>query len=241
MKENSLGWRVCFLFATLLLGCEKLTGSSTIGNVKIFFPFQEGAKWQYAQRDPVGGRPQETFELFFRGVQRVEEIKRELFIIDEVAPRGTSPTGYFLQDGFLMKVLGLAYDDQGKVVWKGEQIRYTLGFAPGNVEKFLPETLTVGARWQNRTPVLNAVVEANYHVVSREEVEVPAGRYPDCFRIESDLKVYPVLPDQTEAPEDVATFSSSDWYAIGVGLVKSQVRQEGKDAGEVVLLKYEEG
>jgi len=236
MKENLLGWRGCLLFATLLLGCQKLTG----GNVQSFFPFQEGAKWQYAQRDLISGRPQETFELFFRGVQQLKELKREIFIIDEVVPQGTSPTGYFIQDGFLMKVFGLAYE-QGKVVWKGEQIRYNLGFAPGNIEKFLPETLTVGAQWHNRTPVLNAIVEANSQVVGREGVEVPAGRYPDCFRIESNLKVYPVQPDGNTDPEDVATFSSSDWYATGVGLVKSQVRQEGKDTGEILLLRYEEG
>jgi len=240
MKENSLRWRVCLLFA-LLLGCQKATGLSTTGNAKTFFPFQEGAKWQYAQRDPTSGRPQETFDLSFRGVQGVEKVGRDLLIVDEVAPQGVSPTGYFFQDGFLMKVLGLGYDKQGKVVWKGEMVRRDLGFASGNLEKFLPETITVGARWHNRTPILNALVETDYQVVGREEVEVPAGRYPECFRIESTMKVHYIPPDGTEDPEETATYSSSDWYAAEVGLVRSLVRQEEKDMGEIVLLRYEKG
>ncbi|MGH7966507.1 MAG: TapB family protein [Candidatus Binatia bacterium] len=234
-----LAWVGCLLVA-VLLGCQKPTAATPKGNVQTFFPFQEGARWQYVQRNLGGSSAEETFELFFRGVQKVEEVGHELFVIDEVVPRGTSPTGYFFQDGFLVKVLGLAYNKQGTIVWQGKQLRgRLLGGPPGNVEKFLPATLAVGARWQSHGPVLNALVEADYHVVSQEAVEVPAGRYPDCFRIESSTKVSPIQPDGNTDSEAATTFSSTDWYAAGVGLVKSQMRQEGQDTGELVLLRYE--
>jgi hypothetical protein len=231
------------LFTVLCFVSPRPSQSAETGDVKALFPFPEGARWQYNQKDLSGSGVEETYELFFRGTRKVEQVESELLIIDEVIPRGTSPTGYFLKEGFLMKVLGLAYDqkEKEKIVWQSEQMRRNLGLAPGNIEKFLPETLTVGTKWQSRTPVLNAVIDGEYHIVSQEEIEVPAGKYPSCFRIDSVMKVIPMGPDGKEITEATTSFSSSDWYAAGVGLVKSKVQQEGKETGEILLLKYEEG
>lgn len=106
----------------------------------------------------------------------------------------------------------------------------------------LPSTLNVGASWSQATVTgvlqtevdpfrriynLRATVPMTYTVESVADiVRVPAGRFTHCLKVHGAGNVR-VRPDKTLGLLSVHV-ENTDWYAPGVGLVKT-VRRESTD------------
>jgi hypothetical protein len=104
-----------------------------------------------------------------------------------------------------------------------------------------PERWKVGASWTRRaerrarpdsgSAVRRARLEGRYTIAAKEAVSVPAGRF-EAFRVEGTLTL------QVEGPQGETTpfsMTMTNWYAPGVGAVKTAYRSElvaWGDAGE---------
>lgn len=71
--------------------------------------------------------------------------------------------------------------------------------------------LFVGARWGDPVQLERTDLSYFYSVEKQEEVEVPAGKFPDCFWI-----IYRTRPDHT-----------IEWFYPGVGVVKREYHHHG--------------
>lgn len=115
----------------------------------------------------------------------------------------------------------------------------------------MPSPLKVGKSWSQATVTgvlqtevdpfrriynLRAKVPMTYRVESADElVRVPAGRFAHCVKIRGVGSVH-VRPDKTIGPLSVH-IEHTDWYAPGVGLVKT-VRRESTDSHWLARGRY---
>lgn len=96
------------------------------------------------------------------------------------------------------------------------------------------ELIEVGYEWtaiyklggemdmQGMTSSIEATVTIDYVIAAIEEVVVPAGTFPEAYRIDSQGEVEMVLDfDGNSMPMSGVDFGSSSWYVEDVGLVKS--------------------
>jgi hypothetical protein len=96
------------------------------------------------------------------------------------------------------------------------------------------ELIEVGYEWtaiyhlggemdlEGMTSSIEATVTINYVIAAVEEVTVPAGTFPEAYRIDSQGEVSMVMDfDGTSMPMSGVDFGSSSWYVEDVGLVKS--------------------
>jgi hypothetical protein len=96
------------------------------------------------------------------------------------------------------------------------------------------ELIEVGYEWtaiyklggemdmEGMTSSIEATVTIDYVIAAIEEVIVPAGTFPEAYRIDSQGIVSMVMDfDGTSMPMSGVDFGSSSWYVEDVGLVKS--------------------
>jgi hypothetical protein len=189
------------------------------------FPLATGFRWQYEFRDHAGGGEGDyAFELISRGIRPLPETGRDGVIVDEISPQGTHPTAYYVDDGFLIKILGLAYGREGNLEWTGTDNVREFGWK--NVEnqlRMLPEELEPGTEWADDSQVLNARVRTSNHAIRLEAVETPAGTFAEALRIDSTITIEPaaVSPNLAVPPAEGPTYWMTEWYARDVGLVRS--------------------
>ncbi len=77
-----------------------------------------------------------------------------------------------------------------------------------------------------------ATVTINYIIAAIEEVTVPAGTFPEAYRVDSvgDISMTMDLNGST-FPMTSVNFGSSSWYVEGVGLVKTADDFTGYESG----------
>lgn len=197
--------------------------------IEPLFPHALGTRWVYAVSGKWYANGGEL-RAEVRGTQHVLHLKKDAVLIDETHPGvalGTPsevlPVLYYASEGYLVRDTAYIYSNPQR----------TSLISTGNlgeaVAPILPLDLKKGGTdWQ---PVDEeqwgkaSRLDVTSHFRSEQEmVAVKAGTYPECVKVEG-----------TVARGDGSGYRYQEWYAPGVGLVKSTTTDLLN--GEVLLHK----
>jgi hypothetical protein len=195
-----------------------------------YFPLGAGSSWTYALKNFRSGTTR-RFTATVKGSRLVEAERRSMVIVDEDQLGEHLPVGYFEDDdGFLNRFVYLEYQGDDVV-------------APGTAsrgQRILPPDPEVRSAWQQTELLLGVRHLWNFTIRRAIAVEVPAGRFVDCLLVETTGRS--LNPSVAEATRATGQYRFLDWYAPGVGLVRSESRNTAApETPEVVseLLRYE--
>jgi len=206
-----------------------------------FFPLAPRSRWEYVISSRAGG---DSFR-FVATVRQDEFLAKDGRVCSIVDERYTDasagerfPVVYCAEGGFLHRVMSLEY--------RGGALEDN-GLRSGEV-KFLPTDLTHIHAWEGRTNAYRLSdgsgfdVEQYHQVASDpERVVVPAGEFPHCVRVETTA-VHSAIGADGEPIGPRFVYYYSDWYAPGVGLVKTEQRNPGAEVlATIELVTYEIG
>ena len=191
------------------------------------FPLRPGTFWVYQVRDFQG---EVTLQrVLVRGPRFLPSINAAGMIVEESG--GISgelsldvswhPIAYYRRGDFLYKHSGINY--------VGNELReLRLGIGE---EKLLPSDPDRYPAWENDFEVFHAGPDASYALrmlsIAKTEakpVRVGAGEFRDCVRVETRSLA---LIRNGRASAQRVLYRYLDWYAPGVGLVKSVAEVEG--------------
>jgi hypothetical protein len=191
-----------------------------------FFPLHADDTWIYAVDRPL--RNLHThMTVRVRGERYVVALRRRCRLVDESyasddnglnAPAGKPeihPVAYYRENGFLYRALSLEYH--------GNELRDAgLG---SSEERFLPDALVRDTAWDSHTNAYDLGGGTGYEVRQSHRavpesgvVEVPAGRFSDCIRVDTVAVHGGKHGGQHDAP---VILYYSDWYAPNVGLIRT--------------------
>jgi hypothetical protein len=208
--------KMIFLSA-LVLGTIQLTScqnkSFDPGIAATFFPLGQGLKWTYRVLDRTRGT---TYILSDRVVGPTHISTGHLGV--EVESQYSGPSGlfnsliiYFAKNGYLARQSGI-----GTVEVTSPE------------RAFLPQLLKPDLAWSNSIVPFDQqshgfrVSQTHRTFFETRAVEVPAGSFSGCIRLESDA-----LYQSSNASDFSLKLKYIDWYAPRVGLVKTVVEQSG--------------
>ena len=212
------------LFVTATIGCtaavQRHPGPLPSAD---FFPLTASSHWEYVVSRRTEGAP-----LRFVATVRPDEFMgpngHGCSIVDERygdRPAGErTPIVYCTEGGFLHRVMSLEY--------RGESLEDT-GLRSGEL-KFLPVNLGGTQTWEGRTNAYQLADGSGFEVrqlhqvyVQNEAVEVPAGRFERCIRVETTAIHSATAPGGSAVGPRIVYYYS-DWYAPGVGLIRTEQR-----------------
>jgi hypothetical protein len=213
-----------------------------------FFPLHPQDTWTYQVQRPAAGvsfpmtvtvKGEQYIEPLHTYGQLVEESHLiPLVIQGEPTPRPQEyafPVAYYVHEGFVHRNMSLSYIN-------GHLEDSDLGSAE---TQFLPLFLHAGTDWES---YLNAY-ETNdrlfgqggrhrHHAVREDTlIEVPAGYFRDCLRVETEAVSISTATSSKKTPQQGIKLYYLDWYAPHVGLVKSV--QQDKAAGGTEISRME--
>jgi hypothetical protein len=206
-----------------------------------FFPLAPQSRWEYVVNRRAG-RDRFHFVATVRPNDFQTADGRSCRVVDEqygdVGETERFPVVYCIEDGFLHRVMSLEY--------KGETLEDN-GLRSGEL-KFLPMDLPRAGAWEGITNAYRLPdgsgfeVEQLHRVVpTPERVVVPAGDFAGCVRVETTA-IHSAVSDSGVHTGPRVVYYYSDWYAPGVGLVKTQ--QRGTDdavLATIELIRYDIG
>ncbi len=225
--------------AMLLSGCQQSASAPD------FFPLHPDDTWVYEVGQPMRNRHlQMTVRV--RGNQFVKSVGRSCDVVEEsysaqppIAENIVEhyPIAYYRDGDFLHRILSLEYRD-GEVAEAG---------LDSFEERFLPLGLAVTGAWEGQTRAYALGPENEYRVIQKHRaqrenaaVEVPAGHFRDCIRVDTTAVHATTRDGQTDGSPMVLYYS--DWYAPNVGLIQS-VQHSRADGGpplaQIQLLSYD--
>jgi hypothetical protein len=241
------------LFAGLLMLLAACTHQQVEDKKADFFPLHTDDTWIYAVDRPL--RNSHTrMTVRVRGERYVEALRRRCRLVEESyagddneieapgAKPEIHPIAYYRENGFLYRALSLEYH--------GNELR-DVGLGSGE-ERFLPDTLGRDFSWDSLTTAYNLGggtgydVRQSHRAVSEPEVvEVPAGRFTGCIRVDTVAVHGGTHNGQYDANPIVLYYS--DWYAPNVGLIRTiqSNRPDTNEAGsgpplsQIELLAYD--
>lgn len=130
------------------------------------------------------------------------------------------PVVYCTEDGFLHRVMSLEY--------RGEALEDN-GLRSGEL-KFLPSDLRRVAAWDGVTNAYRLPDGSGFEIQQQhrvqpavERVVVPAGDFARCVRVETTA-IHSAVDVDGALTGPRVIFYYSDWYAPGIGLVKTEQR-----------------
>jgi hypothetical protein len=227
------------VLATMGLGCAAAVKRDRAALVADFFPLVPSSRWEYLVTRRTEGPP-----LRFVATVQHDEFKgpngHSCRIVDERygdRPAGErSPVVYCTEGGFLHRVMSLEY--------RGESLEDT-GLRSGEV-KFLPVDLGQTHAWEGRTNAYQLPDGSGFEVrqlhqvfAQPEPVDVPAGRFEHCARVETTAIHSATSPDGGSVGPRVVYYYS-DWYAPGVGLIRTEQRSAAAEVlATVELVGYQ--
>ncbi|MGH7857734.1 MAG: hypothetical protein ACREQY_10430, partial [Candidatus Binatia bacterium] len=208
-----------------------------------FFPLRPGTFWVYRVQDFDG---QVTLQrVRVRGKFYLKTLEAPGTVVDESG--GVSgelsldvdwhPVVYYRRGDFLYKFSGLDYD--GKEL---REVRLGLG-----EEKVLPSDPFRYPAWESDFEVFYQNDESGYSIrsysIAQQEagaVEVGAGTFRDCLRVETRSMT---MSHARGSRDQTVLYRYIDWYAPGVGLVKSVVEVDDapRPVRNVELLSFRAG
>jgi len=226
------------LLALAVASCGVVPTRRTGGD---FFPLAPRSTWEYVISRHDG---RESFR-FVATVRQGEFLAKDgsaCSIVDERYTDASAgqrfPVVYCTSGGFLHRVMSLEYH--------GEALEDN-GLRSGEI-KFLPTDLIHARAWEGRTnayrlPDGSGLDVEQYHQVAAapERVAVPAGEFSRCVRVETTA-VHSAIGADGEPTGPRFVYYYSDWYAAGVGLVKTEQRSAKAEAlATIELVTYEIG
>jgi len=207
------------------IGCDSSGSAGASGDAaNQYFPLVPGAHWRYKLALEIGGA---EIEVVARGDSAIEGLAGLAFVMDEHALNAeelgiaeVGPTAYVARDGVLCRYTGLDYRSP-------DQLRLLGGEDPARV---MPIAAAPGASWTNETRLLQqpengggGLIKWTGRTKQVVELVVPAGEFKDVLLVETEYWDPSVNPD---AP----LLSYEDYYARGVGLLRSVTKNE-RDGG----------
>lgn len=190
------------------------------------FPLRPGTFWVYEVHDAEGRVALQR--VLVRGPIYLKTYEAAGTVVEEsggVAGElsldvSWHPVVYYRRGDFLYKFSGLGYVDE-------ELREYRLG---NGEEKVLPADPDRHPEWESDFQVFQLEPGTGYAMRtfstserSSEPVRVRAGTFRDCLRVETKTVAF----SKSARPSGVKViFRYVDWYAPGVGLVKSLVEVE---------------
>jgi hypothetical protein len=208
-----------------------------------FFPLHPGTFWVYEVRDAQGRVALER--VLVRGAFHLATQQTEGTIVEESGGMSGDfdldvswhPIVYYRRGPFLYKFSGLNYVE-------GELQEQSLGEGE---EKVLPADPTALRQWESDFDIFRTEPGSSYHArmvsvarPTREAVHVRAGVFRDCLRVDSDS----VLDSRSQrSTQRDISFHYVDWYAPGVGLVKSEVHagEPQRPVTKLELVSFRDG
>jgi len=189
-----------------------------------YFPLRNDDTWVYEiARASEGERARLT--VHSRGDQFVEPLRKRAHVVEErYSAHSSGPPGepyllaYYLEQGYVHRAMSLEYKGQD-IVENGPHAAE---------ERFLPLGLDERSRWDGTTTAYDTPGGAGYaveqkHAAAREPdmVEVPAGKFANCIRVET--VAVQQIEDRGHKQGQPIVFYYRDWYAPNVGLVLSRL------------------
>jgi DUF3108-like len=233
--------RLVVLVAAALAGCTAAARSHVPAPVQSFFPLVSNSRWEYVVTRQAG---RERFQ-FIATVKQGDFTAADgqaCRIVDErytdVSGGERLPILYCAKGGYLHRVMSLEY--------RGETLEDN-GLRSGEL-KFLPTDLQHTRAWEGWTNAYRLPDGSGFEVRQLHErrpepelVEVPAGRFQDCLRVDTTAIHSATGPDgQPVGPQVVYYYA--DWYAPGVGLVKTEQRNaQAEVLATIELVRYQIG
>jgi hypothetical protein len=206
------------------MGCQRTAPDGSLAApAGEFFPLTRQSHWTYDIDDKSQTHPFTLVDTVI-GRRYIPSLTLMGTIVDEYCTLEgadeTTPIMFVDRDGYFLKVSALVYSHQD----------ITAGpFGVVKENRFLPRRLTDEESWSDQFWPLGEVVAEPmqaFKVALRAHayletgtIAVPAGRFPQCIRIESVLS-YSGGPYEGRAEQ----LRLTDWYAPRVGLVQSVVR-----------------
>lgn len=206
----------------------------------VFFPLKPRMMWMYrvqskSQRSTYVMTDMVIGAQYVPALKVRGEVVQEFYNFDRA---GLRPIIYLEKGGYLTRLSGLDYvEHQIKPPAWGRSIE----------EDFLPERLAPDQTWQNKffpygaLPGSFAVAQKHKSFKETRSVDVPAGRYQGCIRIETQASYEGGAYAQQK---QMLKLTYVDWYAPNVGLVRTVTYQGGPDGPEmdrVELIKFDRG
>ncbi|HEY2385857.1 MAG TPA: hypothetical protein VGK30_02765 [Candidatus Binatia bacterium] len=234
MRRTRGSWRALGVsLAVLAAGCGLVTAHPR--DEQDFFPLAPSSQWEYAV-----SRHGETGVLRFVATVRSDPYRtadgRACPIVDEQygADAVRYPVVYCRESGFLHRLMSLEY--------KGETLEDN-GLRSGEL-KFLPLDLRAARDWEGTTNAYHLPdgsgfeVRQLHHVLPRlERVDVPAGAFRQCVHVETKAIHSAIDVDGAHTGPQVVLYYS-DWYAPGVGLVRTDQRDADAHAMTTIELVH---
>ena len=221
-----LRWRrlLTILLVASSIGCTATRGWLVPGGTALvdFFPLHDGTLWVYKVEDPSGEVSLQR--VLVRGPRFLDEPNVIGVLVEESGGLG----GTFALDPSWHPI---AYYRRGDFVYK----HYGVVFANGDLrdadldrddEKLLPTDPGKTVEWESEVGLFDVPDGSGYalHLVGRAastdaSVTVPAGTFDGCLLVDTTILPRTGRPGSDEGSPDF--FRYLDWYAPGVGLVKS--------------------
>jgi hypothetical protein len=226
------------MIALLGAGCSVAVSSRSKGVDASFFPLTPLSRWEYVVH-------QRGRSATFRFVATVNpddfrsEDGRTCRVVDErytdVGEEERFPIVYCNEGGYLHRVMSLEYR---------AGVLSDNGLRSGEL-KFLPTDLEPAQTWEGHTNAYRLSdgsgfdVRQLHHVSpSREQVVVQAGAFAHCMRVETTA-IHSAIDVDGRPVGPRLVYYYSDWYAPGVGLVKTEQRDESASVlATIELVSY---
>jgi hypothetical protein len=210
--------------------------SSNAQNCKAYIPYDEGTVTEMTNYDKKGkklGKVTQTVSAVehkgstttFSVHQVFEDPKSDEIIETDVNFKCVDGTFYIDMNGYLDKKQMEAY--------QGMEVKLSMD------EIDIPSSYKVGQQLKDGyiqmeviggpMPIKMTISIENRKVLAEEKVTTPAGTF-DCVKISQDVKTKAIVN---------MTVSSVEWYAEGVGVVKTETLRKGKLMGYSELTKFE--
>lgn len=238
MRPHGAWCGVGAVLAIFALGCG-LSITRPTGGDEEFFPLAPSSRWEYAvsRRGESGAlRIVATVrtEPFHTADGRACPVVDEQYGVDDVR----YPVVYCAEKGFLHRLMSLEY--------KGETLEDN-GLRSGEL-KFLPLDLRRVSEWEGTTNAYHLRDGSGFEVRQlhrvlprRERIEVPAGAFARCVHVETKAIHSAVDVGGAHTGPQVVLYYS-DWYAPGVGLVRTDQRDADRHSMTTIeLVRYAVG
>ncbi len=224
--------------AVVTAGCAARVPRSRPPSITDFFPLTPSSHWEYVVNRHTAATP-----LRLDATVRTNEFMgpngHACRVVDEGygdrPAEEPTPIVYCTEGGFLHRVMSLEY--------RGEALEDN-GLRSGEL-KFLPVNLGATTTWEGRTNAYQLADGSGFEVrqlhqvyLQNEPIDVPAGRFAHCARVETTAIHSATSPDGNPVGPRIVYYYS-DWYAPGVGLVRTEQRSAtGEVLATVELVTY---
>jgi len=225
MKQRKL--LLCLSFLTLLSACSKPNTS--------YFPLADGYSWKYhVTTKTMGGEAQQKFIATIIETQSIEgketSVKQTLTglqILFQNNDAGTKRIGYRIPEGALYKNV----EDEFLILPAKNVL-------DAEWDSFITTQTLSLSKPENKNNQLNAKIPVKNKIESLTDVvKVRAGEFRNCLRLHTKGFAFTTLDNYIG--RTLVEIEQTNWYAPGVGLVKSVLIEtttsDALNRGELIM------